>query len=206
MAATAKLNPMAAIKERRDAVVDWFKNIKKPALPKTGTGSKSVTQAIGGFFTMLARSRILFWIGYILIAVGTIYVALTRALFYSRFDVPGYAFTLDPVMNELMLYGNFIIPIFAYIFFAMPMDTIPGKGKAKEFLGDALVAVSFFLLFRLSYTVIYCVDIFSRGNGTGISVDDQSRISLVLNDVLYFGIAYVVVILFIRWLMRRNKP
>lgn len=203
MAATAKLNPMAALKERRDAVVDWFKNIKKPALPK---GSKSVTQAIGGFFTMLARSRILFWIGYVLIAVGTVYVALVKALFYSRYGIDGLAFTLDPVMNELMLYGNFIIPIFAYIFFAMPMDTIPGKGKAKEFLGDALVAVSFFILFRLSYTVIYCVDIFVRGNGTGISAYDQMRISFVLNDVLYFGIAYVVVILFIRWLVRRNKP
>lgn len=200
MAATAKLNPMAALKERRDAVVDWFKNIK------VGTGSKSVTQAIGGFFTMLARSRILFWIGYVLIAVGTVYVALVKALFYSRYGIDGLAFTLDPTMNELMLYGHFVVPILAYVFFAMPMDTIPGKGKAKEFLGDALVAVSFFFLFKLSYTVIYCVDIFVRGNGTGISAYDQMRISFVLNDVLYFGIAYVVVILFIRWLMRRNKP
>lgn len=180
---------------------------RKPATPKAakapGTG-KTLGQHVVDFLTTLAQSRVLFWIGYVLISMATVYVGFVKAMFYSRYGIDGLAVTLDPTMNEMILYGHFIIPILAYVLFAMPMDTIPGKGKAKEFLGDGLVAVSFFFLYKLSYTIVYCLDIFLRGNGTGISAYDQYRIGLVLNDVLYFGISFVVVIVFMRWLMRKK--
>lgn len=183
---------------------------RKPATPKAakapGTG-KPLGQHVVGFLTTLAQSRVLFWIGYAVIALATMYVAFVRGLYYSRMGVPGHAVMLDPIMNELTLYGQFIIPFLAYVLFAVPMDTIPGKGKGKELLGDVLVASSFFTLYKAGYAAVFCADIFLRGAGIGINASEQARISSTGGDFIVFGALFIGQILFMRWLMmRRPKP
>lgn len=180
---------------------------RKPSMskaPATGTFGQRTSKAVRTFLVKMSRSRKLFWFGYIVVTMVTVYFAGVRGLFYSRIGEAAIRPDIDAFTNEFLQYGQFIVAVLGYLF-ALPMDTIPGKGKWKEFLGDALVASSFFVLFKAATVLVYCYDIFSRGAGVGLSADAQRLISLNGPEVLKYGLLFIGILVALRWLIARNK-
>lgn len=182
---------------------------RTPKAPKVaGTGisiRERISNAVHGFLVSMSQSRKLFWFGYIVIAIVTLYFAGVRGLYYSRLGDPSLRFIVDGFHNEFLLYGQFLVAALGYLF-ALPMDTIPGKGKFKEFFGDILVASSFFFLFKVANAVVYCYDLFQRGTGVGITAADQARLSVALPEILWNGIPFIILMVLVRWLSRKTTP
>ncbi|MDZ4840105.1 MAG: hypothetical protein SGJ04_08875 [Bacteroidota bacterium] len=198
-------NARLSLPDVRQSIIDQWKKLRTPK----STGAKSVRtfdlrQSVNNVFVSLTQSRKLFWTVYVLLALSTLFLAGVRGLYFSRMGVTGLQFVPEqPFLHEIIQYGQFIVGAVGYLF-ALPMDTIPGKGKAKEFLGDLLVAASFFFLFKVGSVAVYCYDIFSRGSA-GISGTDQQLISRFLPDILRYGIPFLMVLALLRWLSSRKQ-
>ncbi len=164
-------------RELRSKSEDWFEGLihreKKPSASKSSGTNLSWNTRIAEFLVLITRSRWVFWGGFILVSVITAFAGAYKGIYYARIGT-AYQFFYDPNLGFIVDYGEFALFALGYCF-SMPMDTIPGKGKFLEFIGDVLVAGTFFFLFRVATSIFWAIDIFYR-NQSGVSSADQQRI------------------------------
>lgn len=165
---------------------------------------KTIKSKVVAFIVGLTQNRTVFWLGYIMVAIATLYFAFVKGLFYARLGINGQQFVADSFHGQFLQYGEFIMAIVGYLF-ALPMDTIPGKGKFKEAVGDGMVAVSFFFMFRFGYAFVFSLDIFLRATG-GMSGADHAKVTANLPAIWQNAIPVLVILFLIHMLSRKAAP
>lgn len=160
---------------------------------------------IGSFLTTVAQNRKVFWVGFGFVSLLALGAGIFRGLWFAR-DGMGFP-SLEAFLFEAMSNLKYVAFALGFLF-AMPMDTIPGKGKFKEFLGDFAVGAAMYALSVAASNGAYVVDIFVRGSMTqmGLNAEDTQKIAVCTPEMLKYGVAFIVILAILIWASRKSSP
>lgn len=166
---------------------------------------KALEVNIGSFLTTVAQNRKVFWVGFGFLSLLVLGAGIFRGLWFARSGIG------LPLLPDFLFEGianlKYIAFAFGYLF-AMPMDTIPGKGKFKEFLGDFFIGVAMYALSVAASNGAYVFDIFIRGSMTqmGLNAEDTEKIAVCAPEMLKYAAVFIVVLAILIWVCRKSSP
>lgn len=139
---------------------------------------------------LLANQKVI-WGLFIVLLVAAVAVSLFRGFIFARLgmNLP-IGFTISPVVWEIIANVHYAAFVVGYMV-ALPLDTVPGRGKYSEFVGDAAFGAVLFLAAKAASSLGFVVERVAIHWGTGVPAETFDVLAVEVQSVAGYGLAAI---------------
>lgn len=151
---------------------------------------------------VLGNQRVI-WGLFVVLVVVTAVASLFRGFLFARLgmNLPT-GVVITPIVWEVVANIHYVVFVVGYLI-ALPLDTVPGRGKYAEFVGDATFAGTLFFAGKAFSSLGFIAERIAIHWGTGVPAETLDMLAVEARSVAGYGLAAVVLTLVLRSVIHR---
>lgn len=136
-------------------------------------------------------NRKLIWALFLALLAATVAVSLFRGFLFARMGMNlSTGVVISPMFWEVVANIHYIAFVVGYLI-ALPLDTVPGRGKYAEFAGDAAFGGVLFLAAKAASSLGFVVERVAIHWGTGVPAETLDVLAVEVQSVAGYGLAAI---------------